>query len=49
MEFKRNEIGICVNCGKVLTEEEIEYYDDFCEECEYEMHTQLMEEMYRNM
>lgn len=37
-------IKTCVNCSKVLTEEEIEYYDDFCEHCEGELYQSMLQE-----
>lgn len=37
-------IKTCVNCEKVLTEEEIEYYDNFCEHCEELYQSMLQEE-----
>lgn len=37
-------IKTCVNCSKVLTEEEIEYYDNFCEYCEGELYQSMLQE-----
>ena len=41
-------IKACVNCGKVLTEEEIEYYNHFCDNCESEIHEELINELTKN-
>ena len=38
-------IKACANCGKVLTEEEIEYYNHFCDNCESETHEELINEL----
>ncbi|MGL4652641.1 hypothetical protein [Cetobacterium sp.] len=39
-------IKTCVDCGRVLTKEEIEYYHNICDSCESEIHNQLMSELY---
>ena len=40
------DIKTCANCGRVLTKEEIEYYHNFCDNCESEIHNELMSEIY---
>ena len=40
-------IKTCANCGIVLTKEEVEYYDNLCDNCESSIHEYLMEEMLR--
>ena len=40
------DIKTCANCGRVLTKEEIEYYHNFCDNCESEIHNELMSELY---
>ncbi|MGL5717376.1 hypothetical protein [Cetobacterium sp.] len=35
----------CRKCGVILTEEEIKYYHNYCEGCEFKMHQELMDEM----
>lgn len=38
-------IKTCVDCGRVLTKEEIEYYHNLCDNCESKMHEELMKEV----
>ena len=35
-------MNICVYCGKYLTEEEIKYYHNTCENCEIEIHEKVI-------
>ena len=41
----KSSIKTCVNCNKVLTRKEIEYYDNVCDSCESKIHEQLINEL----
>ncbi|MGL5657882.1 MAG: hypothetical protein ACRDDK_02225 [Cetobacterium sp.] len=38
-------MSTCIYCGKNLTEEEIKYYHNTCENCEIEIHEKLINEL----